>query len=207
MKGFLKVFLIIIVLAILCVLGLCGTCCFLGNHFQNDLKQQFTEKNPVTLEQRAKSIIEYKPIKNYKLVTAFTLPIVNFKAALFNNVKSKQFMAISDPGWLINLNENNFKESLTPTKINEVLSQSQSNNVEITNFKIIEEGKISTQSSVIPFIYANLTVKDNVKGITKDFEGFMAVKSSNNKNVIMVSGNSPGKFNFNEIKEFVKNIR
>jgi hypothetical protein len=207
MKGFIKVLVIVILVGIISIFVVGGICCFTFNNAKQTLTEQFKETSPATLEQRAKSIANYTLPVNYQLEKA--LDFMGIKVAIFKYQPDNQFLAMAElPQWAIRLNEQNFKESLTPEEIQKAISQSQSRNVRIKDIKIEEEGTLKTATREVPFVRALVTAEDTMKNTTQEFEVLMSVISfsDQNKNVIVLTGNTPGTFNINAAKEFISTI-
>lgn len=208
MKGCLKIFVIILIVSVIAGVLVCGTCYFVGNNLKKDFTQQVEDKNPVTMEQRAMSIAEYQLPDGYSLEKSFD--IFSFKLAVFKYNPKKQVLLLAEPpGWLIRVNETNFKDALTPQEIERAMQQSQSKSVKIRDLKILEEGKVQTATREVPYVMARVVLEDTRTGKSTEFEGAVSVMtfSNNAKNVVVLSGNLPGKFDFIAMKEFIKTIK
>lgn len=210
MKGFIKVFLIILVVSIVGAAIVGGACCFFGNSFMEDIKSQVKDNDPASMEARAQSIAKYTLPEDYTLTYALTIPVVNAKVAIFQYGPNKQYVVMVDPSWMFKINEQNFKTEMNAESIEQALSQSRnSDNVKIKNIKIVSEGTLPTATREVPYIEGTATVTNTNTGTSKDVEGLISVMtfSNNNKSVIVVSGNELGQFDIAVAKNFIKTIQ
>lgn len=206
MSKVVKIILVIVALIIILIGVTIGGCFIIGQN----LKSQFKNQTPQSREEISQEIVEHKTPPNYKLQEAMNLFNL-IKFASYNYLPDGQKVIIAEPpAMMVDLNENNFKQELTPENINRQLStQFSSKNVTIEDFKILGEGKLNTQTREIPYIKAEITVMNNRTGVRSTIEGICAVGSytSKKKNIVILSGNKPGQFNELAIKDFVKNIK
>ena len=210
MKGFLKVFLLILVVSIIGTVVIGGACCFFGNSFIEDIKSQVKTTDPIEMEARAQSIVKFTLPKDYSIITALIIPVINAKVAVFQYLPNKQFVAMADPGWMFKINEQNFKTEMNADTIEQAMSQGRSSdNVKIKNIKINSEGTLPTATREVPYIEGTATVTNTRTGISQDVEGLISVMtfSKDNKNVIVVSGSQMGQFDVAVAKNFIKTIQ
>lgn len=213
MNLFLKIILVILVLCITAIVAIGGICYFTFN----DLKMQLNETNPIAIEQKAKSIINYKLPEGYKLTNAFNF--YGTKAATFKYGPTSQSLYIGSPGELgnslIKIDEASFKseiakgdfEKTAKEEFEKIAMQQGSNNNEIKDFKIINTGILPTATRGVFYVMGKTTLKDKYTGKEKQFEGVVSVFTTSDKqNMIMVSGNKPETFDFEATKAFIKTL-
>ncbi|MEW5819075.1 MAG: hypothetical protein AB1782_02705 [Cyanobacteriota bacterium] len=211
MKGFLKVFLIILAVAIISLLLVGGICWYTGSSLYDDIKQQATVNDPKLDEARAKSIVGYTLPVNYQLLKAIDINVLGFglKSAMFQYVPNSQFLILAEPPkMLINIDETNFKSKLSPEEVEKALRQSGRSDVTIENFTVVNEGTIPTATREIPYVEVKTTIKNHRTGNIVEFEGIISVMTFSNgkKNVILLSGNKSGNFDIAAAKDFIKTI-
>lgn len=209
MKGFLKIFLIILVLSVVAVFAIGGICCFTVNDIKNTAKTQFQESDPVVMEQRAKSIVNYTLPKGYNLFKAFDF--YGAKGAIFMYLPKAQFLFVGSPGgiakYIFRIDEKNFKQELSQEKIETAMQQNSSSSVEIKEFKILNEGMLPTATREIPYIMGKIVFQKRATGEEMQYEGAVSVfTTSDNKNIIILSANKPGMFDFDATKAFIKTV-
>jgi hypothetical protein len=208
MKGFLKVFLIIIVVSVIVIFVTGGICCATYNYISSEVKEQLKEGDAQTIEQRANDIASYSLPEGYSLMKAFDL--FGAKAAVFMYSPDQQVLIMAQPpGWIVKINEDNFRQALSPEEIEKAIHQSKHKNVRLKDLKIIKEGTLPTATREIPYVQAEVTLEDRTKGDEMKYEGIFAVMTFSNKkkNVIVLSLNTPGNFNIDAAKDFIKTIQ
>lgn len=207
MKGFLKIFLIILTLAIVAILLVGGICGFVGYSAYNDVKEQAQQQDPISIEKRAKEIANFQMPEGYTLLNAFD--VLGAQLAVFQyNPKAQLLCLGSAPWWMMNINEGNFKHKLDPEEMKRALRQGGKDEIDIKDIKILEEGTLQTAGREVPFIRASATLINNQTGKNHNLEGIISVMtfSKSGKNVILISGNKLGTFDAAAVKEFVKTI-
>ena len=200
MKGFLKVFLVIVVIGIIFSAIAGGLCCYCVD----TSKKQFGEKNPIVLQQRAKEIANYTLPEGYEIATAINF--LGVKAAVFENKQELQFMGLAEAGMFLPLNEQNFDQEITAEKLRQTLKTNQSENVEISDIEVVDRGTLQAANKSIPYAQLKLTITHKTRNETVPVEGILAVLSEQGRDILLFSVAPITKFDKSDLEEFAKNV-
>lgn len=211
MKPFIKIFLIIFLVATISILAIGGTCYYFGRSIQTNIEKQVNEKDPVILEKSAQSIVSFKLPKGYTILKTMDIPIIRAQFVTFKYKDNKQFLALINPVWLLKLNEQNLKKELTSWKFKNTTFSFESGdiNIEIKNIEVIENGTLQTSAKEIPYVHVTFTLTDLTNSTDTEYEGIVAVITSSDqkKNVLLISSKELGQLDISIIKNLAKGIK
>lgn len=186
---------------ILIILFPCG-----GLNFINNMIYGFFNPPEKILKVNSQKVADFSKIpSNYKLTKA--VDMLGIKTVFAEDKHNKQTMAVVDTGWLLNITKDDIKSNQIFDKLNDLnknLKFLRQNHIDIDNIKILQKGQFKAANQNVPYLKANVNLLNENN---KRLEGIVGVvKKSNDKNELIVSYSTAGKYNQKLAENFFKHV-
>ena len=172
--------------------------------FKYKIENQLNPTNQ-ELQIRAEKLADFSKIPiSYSVIKA--LNITGIKIIVAEHFKSEQIMLLSDSSWVINVSKKDILENGLENKIkNIILKINNQDKLKINNFMIETIDSFKAFNQDIPYAKVTFSVSGNYN---KEFKGIIGVvkNSSTGKNNLVISYNTPDKYNQLTAERFFKNV-
>ena len=203
MKGFISnIFkLTILTLAVIGFMSI-GGMDFLKNTFSNI---PFFKNSPETLMEKANKIADFSNINKEEYEISKTANMMGYKAVVAEHNASGQKFIILEPGKEKLLTKQDFENGQIDEKIKNLHKKIEKQFIHIKNVQVVKKSSMKTMNQTVP--YAKIEAEPvNMPGVKK-ITGIIGVAAKNDKENIILSFNTDGKYSQIITEQFFKDVK